>query len=112
LPVLDGEITSPEEWAAAGLHPVPLTGAMHRGAQGARAVRFGKGGRHLNILVEPSRGHLRDLLAQAEVVVTFPGPEGLRYRVRRDGTGGLVARESWTEMGWVPGPTDARAAAG
>jgi alpha-amylase/alpha-mannosidase (GH57 family) len=112
LPVLDGEITSPEEWAAAGLHRVPLTGAMHRGAQGVRAVRFGKGGRDLHILVEPSRGRLRDLLDQAEVVVSFPGPEGLRYRVRRDGTGGLVARESWTEMGWVPRPTGARAEAG
>jgi hypothetical protein len=111
-PVLDGEITSPDEWAAAGLHRVPLTGAMHRGAQDVRAVRFGTGGRHLHLLVEPSAGPLGDLLAQREVVVSFPGPEGLRYRVRRDGGRVSVFRESWTEMGWVGGPSQAEGAAG
>ena len=80
---------------------MPLTGAMHRGAQGMRAVRFGTGGRHLNILVEPSTGALRDLLGAAEVVVSFPGPEGLRYRVRMEGAQAAVVREAWTEMGWV-----------
>jgi alpha-amylase/alpha-mannosidase (GH57 family) len=112
IPVLDGEITSPDEWAAAGLYRVPLTGAMHRGTHGVRAVRFGQGGRHLNILVEPSSGALRDLLRTAEVVVAFPGPEGLRYRVRRDVGRAAVGRESWTEMGWVSAPTSARAEAG
>jgi alpha-amylase/alpha-mannosidase (GH57 family) len=112
MPVLDGEITSPDEWAAAGLHRVPLTGAMHRGAQAVRSVRFGTGGRHLNLLVEPSTGALRALLGRAEVVISFPGPEGLRYRVRMEGGRMAVVRESWTELGWVPRPTDARAEAG
>ena len=111
-PVVDGEITSPDEWAAAGLHRVPLTGAMHRGAQGIRAVRFGSDRRHLSVLVEPSTGALRDLVAAAEVVVIFPGPESLRYRVRREGAPARVIREVWTEMGWIAGETRALAAVG
>jgi hypothetical protein len=109
-PVLDGEITSPEEWAAAGLHRVPLTGAMHRGAQGIRAVRFGADRRHLSVLVEPTTGSLRDLVRAAEVVVIFPGPESLRYRVRREDAQARVIREAWTEMGWIAGETRAQAA--
>ncbi len=112
MPTLDGEITTPEEWAAAGLHRVPLTGAMHRGAQCVRAVRFGIGGRHLHVLVEPGRGALRDLLPAAEIVVSFPGPEGLRYRVRREDGRALVTRESWTDMGWVAAASAAQGAVG
>jgi hypothetical protein len=111
-PVIDGEITSPDEWEAAGLHRVPLTGAMHRGAQWVRAVRFGADRRHLALLVEPSTGALRDLLDAAEVVVIFPGPESLRYRVRRDGAKAAVTREAWTEMGWIAGETRALVAVG
>jgi len=111
-PVLDGEITSPDEWAAAGLHRVPLTGAMHRGAQGIRAVRFGADRRHLSVLVEPTTGSLRDLVRAAEVVVIFPGPESLRYRVRREDAPARVIREVWTEMGWIAGETRAQAAVG
>ena len=111
-PVVDGEITSPDEWEAAGLHRVPLTGAMHRGAQGIRAVRFGADRRCLNLLVEPSTGALRDLVAAAEVVVIFPGPESLRYRVRREDTQARVVREAWTEMGWIAAETRAVAAVG
>src|SRR5262249_29053117 len=83
-PVLDGELTSPGEWEAAGLHRAPIDGAMHRGTQGVRAVRFGTGGRRLHVLVEPATGALRDLLARSEVALSFPGPEALRYRVRRE----------------------------
>ena len=111
-PVIDGEITSADEWAAAGLHRVPLTGAMHRGGQGVRAVRFGTDRRCLSVLVEPSTGALRDLLGLAEVVVSFPGPESLRYRVRREDGRALVTREAWTEMGWIAGATRALAAVG
>jgi len=111
-PVLDGEITSPDEWAAAGLHRVPLTGAMHRGAQGIRAVRFGADRRRLSLLVEPTTGSLHDLVRAAEVVVIFPGPESLRYRVRREDAQARVVREAWTEMGWVAGETRAQAAVG
>jgi alpha-amylase/alpha-mannosidase (GH57 family) len=111
-PVLDGEITTPEEWSAAGLHRAPLSGAMHRGAQAVAAVRFGVGAGHLNLLVEPGSSPLRDLLARADVVVAFPGPEGLRYRVRMEAGRPLAAREAWTEMGWVQGPTEARTEAG
>jgi hypothetical protein len=111
-PVIDGEITSADEWEAAGLHRVPLTGAMHRGAQGIRAVRFGTDRRHLSLLVEPSTGAMRDLVGAAEVVVIFPGPESLRYRVRRDGEKTVVTRETWTEMGWITSETGALVAAG
>jgi alpha-amylase/alpha-mannosidase (GH57 family) len=111
-PVIDGEITSADEWEAAGLHRVPLTGAMHRGAQGIRAVRFGTDRRHLSLLVEPSTGAMRDLVGAAEVVVIFPGPESLRYRVRRDGEKTVVTRETWTEMGWITRETGALVAAG
>ena len=97
--MIDGEITSADEWAAAGLHRVPLTGAMHRGAQGI-----------LGVLVEPTTGALGDLLGAAEVVLIFPGPEGLRYRVRREDARARVIREAWTEMGWIAGETRAQAA--
>jgi hypothetical protein len=83
---------------------------MHRGAQGIRAVRFGADRRHLSILVEPTTGALRDLLGAAEVVVIFPGPESLRYRVRREDAQARVIREAWTEMGWIAGETRAQAA--
>jgi hypothetical protein len=46
------------------------------------------------------------------VVVSFPGPEGLRYRVRRSDSRALVTREAWTEMGWVAGPTRAQGEVG
>jgi hypothetical protein len=85
---------------------------MHRGAQGIRAVRFGTDRRHLSVLVEPSTGALRDLVAAAEVVVIFPGPESLRYRVRREGAQARVMREAWTEMGWIASETRALAAVG
>jgi alpha-amylase/alpha-mannosidase (GH57 family) len=111
-PVLDGEITSPDEWGAAGLHRVPLTGAMHRGAQGIRAVRFGTDRRHLGVLVEPTTGSLRELVRVAEVVVIFPGPESLRYRVRRDDATARIIREVSTDMGWIAGETRAQAAVG
>ncbi len=107
-PVLDGEITSPDEWEGAGVHRVPLTGAMHRGTQVVRAVRFGTGGRRLHVMVEPSTGALRDLLARVELMVSFPGPEALRYRVRGEDGRAVLTREAWTEMGWVVAPSRAQ----
>jgi alpha-amylase/alpha-mannosidase (GH57 family) len=111
-PVLDGELTAPEEWVAAGVHRPPVTGAMHHGSQRVRALRFGVGAERLNVLVEAAVP-MADLLATADLVLSFPGPEALRYRFRR-GDGGAVGilRETRSAMGWVPSPTTAAAAAG
>jgi hypothetical protein len=111
-PVLDGEVTAPEEWVAAGVHRPPLTGAMHHGSQRVRALRFGVGAERLNVLVEAAVP-MAELLATADVALSFPGPEALRYRVRRGDSGAVtIVRETRSAMGWVPSPTAAAAAAG
>jgi alpha-amylase/alpha-mannosidase (GH57 family) len=111
-PVLDGEITTPEEWVAAGVHWPPLTGAMHHGSQRLRGVRFGVGKERLHVMIEGA-GAMADLLSQAEVALSFPGPVATRYRFRRDGGGAVaVHRETATALGWVPSGTQAGAAAG
>ena len=111
-PVLDGELTSPEEWVAAGVHRAPLTGAMHHGSQRVRGLRFGVGAERLNVLVEGA-GPMADLLASADVALSFPGPLPLRYRFRRGDSGTVaILRETRSAMGWVPSATRAAAAAG
>ncbi len=110
-PVLDGRITSAEEWVSAGVHRVPLVGTtMRRGPSGVQQVRFGVGGERFHVLVETA-GAASDLLKRSEVVVSFPGPTALRYRVGlRDGRVG-VRREERTAMGWLDRPTGAQVAA-
>jgi alpha-amylase/alpha-mannosidase (GH57 family) len=111
-PVLDGEVTAPEEWVAAGVHRTPVTGAMHHASQRLRALRFGVGGERLNVLVEGAIP-MSDLLAVADVALSFPGPQPLRYRFRRADSGAVaILRETRSAMGWVPSPTAAAAAAG
>ena len=63
-------------------------------------------------MVEPSVGALRDLLGQAEVVVSFPGPEPLRYRVRREDGHAALVREARTDDGWRRAASRARVAVG
>ena len=111
-PVMDGEVTSPEEWVAAGVHRPPLTGAMHHGSQRVRALRFGVGAERLHVMVEASVP-MADLLSQAELALSFPGPVAARYRFRREGSGTVaVQRETQSAMGWIPCATGAAAAAG
>jgi len=111
-PVLDGELTVPEEWVAAGVHRAPLTGAMHHGSQRVRALRFGVGAERLNVLVEGSVP-MAELLARADLALSFPGPLPLRYRFQREDSGALtILRETRSAMGWIPSPTRAAAAAG
>jgi alpha-amylase/alpha-mannosidase (GH57 family) len=111
-PVLDGEVTTPEEWVAAGVHRPPLTGAMHHGSQRVRALRFGVGGERLHVMVEAAVP-MDELLAQVEVALSFPGPVATRYRFRREGSGAVaVQRETQSAMGWIPSGTRAVAAAG
>jgi alpha-amylase/alpha-mannosidase (GH57 family) len=111
-PTLDGEITAPEEWVAAGVHRPPVTGAMHHASQRVRAVRFGVGAERLYVLVEAAVP-MAELLSQAEVALSFPGPLATRYRFRRDGQGALaVQRETGSALGWIPAATGAQAAAG
>jgi alpha-amylase/alpha-mannosidase (GH57 family) len=111
-PVLDGELTAPEEWVAAGVHRPPLTGAMHHGSQRVRALRFGVGGENLNVLVEAGLP-MAELLGTADVALSFPGPQALRYRFSRGESGAVaILRETRTAMGWIPSPTRAAAAAG
>jgi hypothetical protein len=74
-------------------------------------VRFGTGEGRLHVMVEPATGALRDLLARSEVALSFPGPEALRYRVRREDERTVLVREAWTGTGWVAGPSRAEACA-
>ncbi|MBI3931958.1 MAG: glycoside hydrolase [Acidobacteria bacterium] len=107
-PTLDGRISRPDEWVAAGVHRVPLVGnAMRRGSVEVRALRFGLGAEQVHLLVETA-GPARALLGRCDVVLSFPGPTALRYRV---GARGAVRREERTGLGWVAAPTSARAAA-
>ncbi len=117
-PLLDGEISPPDEWAAAGVHRAPLAGAMHRATIGIRSVHFGGGGERLYVLVETGPGPARDLLDTSVVVVSFPGLGAVRYTIaaapgRLEGWPGrvLVVRERATDTGWAAEPTAARAAA-
>src|SRR5262249_17528630 len=83
LPVLDGRISSPEEWIAAGVHRASLVGTgttMRPGPSHVQSVRFGVGGERLYLLVE-TRLPALELLGQAELAFSFPGPTTLRYRV-------------------------------
>src|SRR5207245_10959526 len=91
VPQLDGEDKA-EEWLGAGMYRVPLLGAMHRGVEGVRTVRFGIGGEQLYLMVEASVP-MRDLLVPAEIAFAFRGPTASRYRVRRMDGGGMVRRE-------------------
>jgi hypothetical protein len=56
---------------------------------------------------------MADLLSQAELALSFPGPQATRYRFLRD-DGGAVAvhRETASAMGWIRSGTRAQAAAG
>lgn len=109
-PILDGEITSLDEWVAAGVYRVPLGGSMHEGKRRVRQLRFGAGREHLYLLVE-TLGQAREALTEATLDFSFPGPTTIRYR-----SGGVhdgeVRRHERTGMGWVPTPTQARAALG
>jgi alpha-amylase/alpha-mannosidase (GH57 family) len=110
-PVLDGRITSPDEWVAAGTHSVPLlASSMRRGPLCLDALRFGIGDEHLQLLVE-TNGPATDVLVQGDVAVSFPGPTTLRYRVSAAGAGCVIRREERTSMGWITGGTTAVAAA-
>jgi alpha-amylase/alpha-mannosidase (GH57 family) len=111
-PALDGEVTTPEEWVAAGVHRPPLTGAMHHGSQRLLALRFGVGEERLNVLVEAARP-MAEVLGSVDLALSFPGPQALRYRFQRSGSGDVaVLRETRSAMGWIPSPTRAAAAAG
>jgi alpha-amylase/alpha-mannosidase (GH57 family) len=117
-PLIDGEIAPPEEWAPAGVHRAASMGSMHRATIGVRTIHFGLGGERVFVLVETAPGPARELLESAALVVAFPGPEPLRYRIQGEpltSDGGPsqvpVLRERFTELGWKGEPTRARAAA-
>jgi hypothetical protein len=85
---------------------------MHHGSQRVRTVRFGVGGERLNVLVEAAVP-MAELLGTADVALSFPGPQALRYRFHKGDSGGVaVLRETRSAMGWIPSPTGAEAAAG
>src|SRR5258706_11586451 len=50
-------------------------------------------------------------MGRVDVDLSFQGAKPLRYRVRAGLGGTKEGREERTVMGWVPGPTAARAAA-
>jgi hypothetical protein len=111
LPVLDGKLTAPEEWLAAGVYRAPLlASAMRRGSRLVECVRFGIGAERLALLVETAVP-ARDALARGELAVSFPGPTTLRYRVRLFHGDLTLRRETRTALGWVGSATEAQAAA-
>jgi alpha-amylase/alpha-mannosidase (GH57 family) len=102
---VDGEITSPEEWFAAGVYRVPFGGSMHRGGEVVRQIRFGAGAETAFVLVETA-GAARETLRGKSLDVSLPGPTTVRYRVED----GALTRQERTRMGWVTTPTRARVA--
>jgi len=110
FPVIDGRLSSPEEWLAAGVYRAEAGTTMHRSSPGVRTVRFGVGDEKLHLLVEGTTG-AGELLTSGSLSVTFPGPTTLRYRVERVGPELRLARAEHTRMGWVPSSTKAVAAA-
>jgi alpha-amylase/alpha-mannosidase (GH57 family) len=109
-PTLDGRISSPEEWLAAGVHRTATGGAMRRGLAELTAIRFGLGDDRLHLLFEAQAPAL-ELLGRVELVVSFPGPTTLSYRVQASNGQTSISRSERTGMGWVASPTAARAAA-
>ena len=106
-PVLDGQLTTPDEWlgagvyrAAAGLPPPAVT-----------AVHFGPSGEQLAVLIETSGPALR-FLERYQAGLVFPGPTTVRFRVVPAGGGCRLVREERAGMGWwVKLPSRARSAA-
>jgi alpha-amylase/alpha-mannosidase (GH57 family) len=111
LPVLDGRLTSDDEWDQAGVVRAPQAGSMARGSAGIRTVRYGAAGPCLYVLVETG-DDARTVLAAGEVRVDLGGPRAVRYRVvARDGAT-VVTRETRADARWAEEPTGAQAAAG
>jgi len=111
-PVLDGEVTTPSEWAAAGVHRAGSEGTtMHRGAGIVTAIRFGDGSDGLHFLIETAEAAAA-ALETCEIVVSFTGPTAVRYRVHSRGGQVELRREERAGPGWVGGPSAGRAAAG
>jgi alpha-amylase/alpha-mannosidase (GH57 family) len=111
-PVLDGELSTPLEWVAAGVHRAGSEGTtMHRGPGIVTAIRFGAGGESLHFLVE-TEGSAAAALQQFEIVIGFPGPTALRYRVLSQAGSVRLCREERTGLGWVGRASRGRVAAG
>jgi alpha-amylase/alpha-mannosidase (GH57 family) len=110
LPVVDGRMSAPDEWVAAGVYRAEAGTAMHRSFPGVRTVRFGVGDEKLHVLVEGTTG-AAEILAGGKLCVTFPGPTAFRYSVERHAGQTRLVRAEHTRMGWVPRPTAALGAA-
>ena len=99
VPQMDGRVSSPQEWAPAGLYTPGPVGAMARTAATVREIRYGIGNGQLHLLVDtaPAAGRLP---AEIEVLVAFPARDGLRYRVVPAEKGGGVRRRQDTGGEW------------
>jgi hypothetical protein len=106
FPVIDGRMSTPDEWVAAGVYRAEAGTAMHRSFPGVRTVRFGVGDEKLHVLVEGTTG-AAEILSRGTLSVTFPGPTAFRYSLQGDGGGLRLVRTEQTRMGWVPRPTAA-----
>lgn len=107
-PVLDGELTTPDEWLGAGVYraaagvPPPAVAAVH----------FGPSGERLAVLIETTGPALR-FLERYQAGLVFPGPTTVRFRVVPAGGSCRLVREERAGMGWwVKLPTRAHSAAG
>jgi alpha-amylase/alpha-mannosidase (GH57 family) len=110
-PAIDGVLSTPDEWAGAGVHRPARGGAMHRGQPELVALHFGIGDEKLNLLFEAS-APARALLETSELLVNFQGGIALRYRVLASEGRTEVRRSERLGIGWVASPTWAVVAAG
>jgi hypothetical protein len=106
-PTLDGRVSTPGEWIAAGVFRGGTHGvAMQRGGDEIHTIRFGVGNDSLHLLLETTAAPM-DLLRRASIHVQFPGPTTWRYRVCAAEGQVTLTREERREVGWVKSPTRA-----
>jgi hypothetical protein len=110
FPVIDGRVSSPGEWLAAGVYRAEAASSMHRASPGVRSIRFGVGDEKLHVQVEGTSS-VAEILKSGTISLTFPGPTALRYRIEGHGPDLRLSRAEHTRMGWVPLQTAAVAAA-
>ena len=116
-PVIDGRISSPDEWANAGFRRAPAAGTMHTSeARILEEVQFGRDQECLYLLLVPGRGgfprrNTSESVSRAAPVRRWAQRAGVRVRtVTRTGTDGgwsrLREREDVHPVelrgGWAP----------
>jgi alpha-amylase/alpha-mannosidase (GH57 family) len=104
-PIIDGEVSHYFEWVGAGSVEVrPSGGAMHQVAGpevGIAGLAFGFDLQHLYLRIDGSRPMSELLGGDAQLLVKFLKPAGLRLIVRADGDAlGVQLAERAGDSGW------------